>query len=376
MGNGMRGTASFLAVVILSSAAAFGQAPGTAPAASVTLMNMEDSWFYFVLDPKELQGLTATSPLLKSRVSSYFLTESEDFPFTGIAPGASYYFTGLSDGSHLLMGFFAKRDETEYPVRVLTVQVDKKIGTRFYSIFSDPELIAVKRDAERLAKFNGPPGEQAVAAKTQESAPPSPAKPEPGAEGPAAVETTSAAELEPQELASYSASFAPAVFTREEGGDFSVKPIAQSKYWERDGTRVKAIYGVREDGAISIEIASDRGFSKEVSYFFYLFGDREMGKENSFTIEIKPVLEEREKGIALLWEKGKELPMEIGTVKVEDGKCRFSADMGSFPPEAVGALGENVSADFTACYFDEKSGVYEEFFYTTLTLQEIPGTTH
>jgi hypothetical protein len=369
----MRGTASFLAIVILSSAAAFGQAPGTAPAASVTLMNMEDSWFYFVLDPKELQGLTTTSPLLQSRVSSYFLTESEDFPFTGIAPGASYEFTGLSDGSHLLMGFFAKRDETEYPVRVLTVQVDKKMGTRFYSVFSDPELLAVTRDAERLAKFEGPPGEQAVAAKAPESAPPSPAKPGPSEEGPAAVQTT---ELAPQELASYSASFAPAVFTREEGGDFSVKPIAQSKYWERDGTRVKAIYGVRDDGTVSIEIASDLGFSKEVSYFFYLFGDRELGKENSFTIEIKPVLEEREKGIALLWEKGKELPMEIGRVEVEDGKCRFSADMESFPLDAAGALGENVSADFTACYFDEKSGVYEEFFYTTLTLQEIPGITH
>ncbi len=375
MGQGMRKTASILAILLLSSMAAFSQSPAD-QSGSVTLLNMEDSWLYFVMDPKDLEGLTAASPLLNSSVSSYFSTESEDFPFTRLTPGGSFDLAGLADGSHLLVGFFARQDRTEFPVRVLTVQVDKKMGTRFYSIFAEPALFTITRDTGRLAKFEGAPGEPAVAAKAPETAAAAEDKePKTAEEAPAVAETPAATVQEPIELATYSPSFAPAVFTKESAGDFSVKPIAQAVYWDKNGTRVKAISGLRTDGAISIDIASDKGFSKEVSYFFYLFGERTLGKENSLTLEIKPVLEGAEDGIVLLWEKGKQIPTAIGTVKVEGEMCRFSADLGSLPAEAASSLGENASADFTACYFDEGSGVYEEFFYTTLALREFPVST-
>jgi hypothetical protein len=43
------------------------------------------------------------------------------------------------------------------------------------------------------------------------------------------------------------------------------------------------------------------------------------------------------------------------------------------PPEAVRALGENPSMDLCSCRYDGARSVFEEFYFTTVQLADLPG---
>jgi hypothetical protein len=394
---------------------------------SVTLQNEESVWFYFVLDPAELVGLTPSSPLLDSKVAGFFAKGSSSFPFTMLGPNTSLTLQGLSEGAHLLVGFFASPDSGGYPVRAIGVSVDRRLSQRFYGIFSDPPLLTLQPGKGLLANFKAPvaeaapkpqpaaapqtpqaqPGEPSVAAPlaqppvTPPAAAPQtqapPAQPtDGGTQIPAAPQTVSPAlqastaasvttappaaspppAREPlAEIAHFSPTFSPVVFTREAGKDFSVHPISESRYWNRNGTRIAAVSGSRSYDALVLQITSSSGFSKDVSYFFYLFSSRTLGQENSYTVEIKPIVAGRTGGIALLWKKGQKLPLSIGKVEIDDFSCLFTAQRADIPDELNTNMGDDASADFTAGYFDAPAGMYEEFYYVTLPLSGFPAPT-
>jgi hypothetical protein len=360
-----------IVAALLLAGNAFGQ--NTA----VTLQNQESSWFYFVLDPAELAGLTPSSPLLAAKLTTYFSRETEDFPFTALKPRTGITLEGLPEGSHLLIGFFVIEEEREFPVRVISLLVDRRLGQRLYEIYSDPALLTLARGVGKLARFGGvpqvaaasqPPAAQTPPAATAQAQKPPAAQPAPKTVSPAAPAGGVT-------LASFGSSFSPVVFTRETEGDFSVHPMAESLFWNRDGTRIVSVSASRADSSLTLDIASASGFSRDVSYYFYLFSARRLGQENSFTVEVKPVVAGQTAGLAILWEKGRQRPLPIGTVNVQGNTCRVTARLADLPPEAVSGLGGDPSADLTACYFDSGSATYEEFFYTTLTLAELPSST-
>ncbi|MGO9307981.1 MAG: hypothetical protein ACLQDL_03035, partial [Spirochaetia bacterium] len=88
----MNKTLLLAAAAACSCALAFGQAP------VVSLQNQEDSPFYYVVDPPELAGLTAGSPLLASRVAAYFSAGDAAPTFASVAPQAEARLTGLAEG--------------------------------------------------------------------------------------------------------------------------------------------------------------------------------------------------------------------------------------------------------------------------------------
>jgi hypothetical protein len=173
------------------------------------------------------------------------------------------------------------------------------------------------------------------------------------------------------ELATFTRSFTPIAFSQEADGVFSVHPIAESRYWNRDGTRITEVAGYRTDTGMVIDITSVTRFSPDVSYFLYFFSDRAPGRENRVTLEIKPVTDGAG-GLAVLWTEGKEAPTPVGTVTVKGNTCRLALGLDELPSYLMAMSGGSPTMDLTACYFDPTAREYEEFSYTTLALADFP----
>ena len=146
---------------------------GFAQGASVTIQNEEGSTFYYSVDPQELAQVTPGSPLAATRVAEFFAAQADQPQFTALAPGAQASLTGLSDGAHLLVGFFAVDNQDAFPVRLITLQADSSMGDRFYSIYGSPALVQATRGVGRLAQFAGSSAPEQAAAQ---NAPPAEAQ--------------------------------------------------------------------------------------------------------------------------------------------------------------------------------------------------------
>lgn len=345
--------------IILVAAIALTVCVASFAQSGVSLQNQENATFYFVVDPKELTGLSAGSPLLASRIAGFFATR-DGVSFASLAPNATVKLDGLADGSHLLVGFFAVEDLAEFPVRVITLQADSRVGDRYYAIFASPALLSIARDSGRIASFahgggegEGQTGGTQAAAITQ----------------PVAAETP----LSGLPVATFSAGFTPAFFTREKQGDFTVLPISDSRAWALTGTRINAISGSLGDGTLKISLSVQAGFAERVSYFLYVFGSRFPGRDNQFTLELQPRAEGM-RAACLLWQKGVRTPMLVGSVKSTDTTVELDATAGQFPAGVISGIGETATIDLTAGWFDKGLGTWEEFYYTTFSIGDITVT--
>ncbi len=379
---------------VLFCAAAFGQA-GT-----VSLQNQEDATFYYVVDPPDLGNLTADSPLLESKVADFFAADGDTSGFMALAPQAEASLDNLTPGTHLLVGFFAQQDQDQFPVRVLSLQVDGSTGERFYALFADSPQLTVPRGVGRLTAFasGGAQGGTTAAAAPAGAASSAPADtaaatsaaassaagsvPAQGAVAASAPATTSASatpaaapagESPLPAIASFAASYAPDYFTREQKeGAFDVLPIAQSRAWSLTGTEVTQLSGALDAKALRLLLTVPAGFSENVSYFFYVFPTREAGKENALTLEIQPRANGN-RGACLLWEKGVDTPKLIGMVSTGQDSVELDIGADQFASAILAKAGDSATIDFTAGWFDRALGTWEEFYYGTFPVAAIPA---
>jgi hypothetical protein len=325
---------------------------GFAQGASVTIQNEEAVAFYYTVDPLDLAQVTPGSPSAATKVAEFFATQATEPQFQALAPGGQATLRGLSDGAHLLVGFFKVENQDTFPVRVITLQADSSMGERFYSVYGSPALVEATRGVGRLSEFarssSSEQGEKTAAA------PP-------------------AAEAAP--MISFSKSYDPVYFTREAQGDFSVQPIASSRSWALQGTHVTALSAHIDQGTLTVSLTSADGFSPDVSYFIYAFAARAAGTPDAFTLELRPgALPDR--GACILWQKtdGVATPTIFGTVKVEGTTATLTASLKDEPAPVPEELSSASSFDLTSCRFDKSSGVYEEFYFATVALADIPVT--
>ncbi len=341
------------AVAVLAGAAG-------AQGATVTLQNQEDSTFYYVIDPRELAGLTAGSPLLASTVAAYFSSADAGTGFASLPPQAEARLTGLSEGAHLLVGFFAQQDVDDFPVRVVALQADSSIGERFYAVFASPAQLSAHRGVGKLAQFaRGGSGQGAAVASGQ-------------AVG-TVVSGQNAASAAPGQaagspspfpaIATFSTTYDPAVFTRESSAGFEVLPISESRAWTRTGTRITSVQGVFDSDGLKLALNVPGGFSPSVSYFLYVFDARTAGRENPLTLEIEP-LARGDRGACVLWQKGS-APRLLGTVKTAATTVELDVGTEDLPPAVREAVGNAPTVDLTAAWYDRAQGTWEEFYYTT-----------
>ena len=368
----------FAAAAALTCALAFGQG------ATVILGNQEDVPFYYVLDPPQLDGLSSGSPLLTSKVAGYFSAAETGASFASVQPQAESRLTGLASGAHLLVGFFVPPDADDFPVRVMSLQADTT-GGRFYAVYATPPQLNVHRGVGRLAQFAGSAtGTQAAAASGAQGSSTGQAGSSTQAGTPAGTQAvsrtgagtessagagaggSSAGAGEPSDLptlASFSASFDPVVFTRETAGDFKVLPISNSWSWQKPGTRIASVQGWLDSQGLRLVLKVPGGFSPSVSYFLYVFDTRSAGSDNALTLEIEP-LAKGTRGACILWEKGSP-PRLLGSVTTTAGSVQL--DVGAEDLEALVAAGQEPTVDLTAGWYDKALGMWEEFYYTTLT---------
>ncbi len=324
---------------------------------SVSLQNQENATFYYAVDPTELAGLSVGSPLLASRIAGFFATR-DGVTFASLAPNATVRLDGLADGPHLLVGFFAVEDLTEYPVRVITLQADSSVGDRFYAIFASPALLSIARDSGRIASFAHAGGEG-----NAEGLPAAGTQPGPAETAPSGL----------QQIATFSTKFTPAFFTRERQGDFMVLPISDSRAWTLAGTRIQSISGSLQDGILKISLSVEGEFAERVSYFLYVFGNRSAGSDNQFTLELQPRADGN-RAVCLLWQKGIRTPMLVGNVTATDHTVELDTTSGQFPRSLISGIGSSGTIDLTAGWFDRGLRTWEEFYYTTFSIGDITVT--
>jgi hypothetical protein len=245
------------------------------------------------------------------------------------------------------------------------------------------EVAPAEAAPAELVAGEQPPAEQLPEEQTpieqapKDQAPLEQAEASPPQELVAATEEAAPIELPP--IASFSPTYSPVVFTRESRGSFTVLPIAQSRYWEQEGTRLDSLSGTIGDGTLRVSLRSANGFSRDVSYFFYLFAARTLGKENTTTIELLPLAKEGQ-GACVLWQRSAgdggaaAAARIVGSVSVMENVCDLEIDVSGLPPEIVADLGDNPSIDLSSCRYDARSGVFEEFYYTTIQLADFASS--
>ena len=101
---------------------------------TVVIENAEDKAFYYVLDPPELIVFETGTSIFENVVFDYFAEEpanGDDFTgFSELAPGESLSLDALTEGKHLLVGFFVLPGEMGFPVRVITLQAGGGLDER------------------------------------------------------------------------------------------------------------------------------------------------------------------------------------------------------------------------------------------------------
>jgi len=350
----MNKTLIFAAVAAFTCALAFGQSP------VVSLQNQEDSTFYYVVDPQELAGLSAGSPLLASKVAGYFSAASTGATFSVLAPQAEVQLTGLTEGTHLLVGFFAQLDADDFPVRVVALQVDSSVGERFYAVFASPAQLSVRRGVGKLAQFARTAASQvATVASSEGTAPAVPIQPAQGT-------------LSLPAIATFSSAYDPKVFTRESNSSFNVLPISESHAWTQTGTRIASLQGNLDSAGLTLALNVPGGFSPSVSYFLYFFDARAPGRENPLTLEIEPVARS-DRGACILWQKSS-APRLIGTVKTSGSSVELEVGADELASGVLAAAGNSPTVDLTAGWYDKALGIWEEFYYTTFTPPSMSAT--
>ena len=357
---------------------------------TVVIQNAEDTTFYYVLDPPELIVFDTASSIFENVIFDYFAEEpanGDDFPgFSELAPGESLSLDGLTEGKHLLVGFYVLPGEMGFPVRVITLQAGGGLEERTYRIFSEPALITARAGRGRL-RDHPPVPPPAVARPESPAAPAAAAAPAPAAPAaPAAASTVGQRgffrfqidnQYEDWEAIPVFLSFPPdrilRSFTRElYGGQFEVLPIDQSRHWGAGGTAINEIKVVNNLDSVYLYVSTYSAISTNVSIFMYFHTRqnlRRSGATNRFTLELLPA-KAQEPGLVVLWEKGRE-PMIVGSLasgsffleaKI-DKRLLYDIEM---------AKPEIAFFDLTTSYFDRQELAYEEFYVASIPLAGIP----
>ncbi len=173
--------------------------------------------------------------------------------------------------------------------------------------------------------------------------------------------------LKVPDLAKFSASYNPGVFSRESGGKQETKKISESLYWKKGGTQIETLKAMIEDRYLFLMISSLSEMTEGLSYFFYLFDDRTRPDTRRLTVEI-PL--RKRAGPVFLWMPGKTDPVFIGSYVRGAFLLEAQIDSDLLPEEIRNAEWTAPSADLTSCFFE--GGHSEEFYFTTFSAKDIP----
>jgi hypothetical protein len=390
----------FLWVGILLAGAA-GLLPGQS--CTVVIQNTDEATFHYVLDPPELTAFDPASSIFPNVVYDYFAEEpldADEFSgFSELDPGQTVRLEGLSEGKHLLVGFFEVPGERGFSVRVITLQAGGGLDERTYRIYTQPALITARAgrgriedyppvpakaiaEAEEAGEAGAPPAGAAEAA-TRGAAAPGAAAP---GEGPAAGAPSAEKEFfrfqidnryEDWEAIPTFLSFPDgrdlSSFTREQyGGPFEVLPIGRSRHWGSGGSSINEVKVAANRRAVYLYISTHSALSANLSIFLYFHNERNLrrpGATNHFTLELVPSRAEKP-GLAVLWEKDRK-PVIAGSLASGSFFLEARIEMEQLY-DLLRARPEITFFDLTTTIYDRQELAYEEFYIASVPLAEIP----
>ncbi len=323
----------------------------------LVVRNEEDQTFHFAIDPPGLAGGEANTLSFRLRLIDWFLQEGEAWPFTGLSPKGTVTVADLPPGRHLLVGFFEMGGSLDYPVGLWEVQAGTGAETVTLPVRREASVISVRQGEGRLARLAQPP-----AGDAEDPAP--------------------AIRLDQQyedwegvpSLATFSGFYEPASFTRQTDQGWEVLPMSDSRHWKTDGTQLNEIKVLAGEDDIWFFVSAQSSVSTRLSIFLY-FHDREAGPgQNRVTLEIAPGDADLP-GVVLLWPRGSgsaPQPEAVGRL-VSGGFFMEGRVSRKMVEAALGSEGgPEAFFDLTSCYFDRSAGSYEEFYFTTIYLRDIP----
>jgi hypothetical protein len=342
----------FLAAAMLAGAQPF----------KVLLNNPEESDFYFTLDPPELSGFDPAASIFPSVVYDYFAdVPPAGWPgFQPLPAGATRRLENLAEGTHLVVGFFVLRNRTEFPVRTLTVRAGGGMSERLYSIYAEPSLFRARVGRGRLAAF-------AAAGK---GAPPAGVVRPPSEERLNIRIDNRYDDWEAIPVLVSFVDYQPASFSREQyGTPARVLPLSEARYWKKGGTSLAELKAAQEDRTLYLFLSTRSAMADGLSIFLYFRDPKDKPEENRVTVELLPATS-GESGLAVLWVKDR-APIAAGELASGSFFLEASLDLAAIDAALVSRL-ELASVELTSCFRDRLALVYEEFYYATLSVKEIP----
>ena len=165
------------------------------------------------------------------------------------------------------------------------------------------------------------------------------------------------------DLVAFSSAFSPVYFNRELNGQNSLEKIDKSLYWTRGGTDLREMKSFVDGTSIYFYFESFTAFSDELSIFLYPYSNRDAATLNQYTIEIIPSMGSRP-SLILIWERDRVIPHRIGQISNSSIRMECAVSLEELP--LLNADIETLSFDITTCYHEQVSGLFEEFFFTTI----------
>lgn len=170
--------------------------------------------------------------------------------------------------------------------------------------------------------------------------------------------------------ATFSSDYNPVFFSREIGGQIQNIRIGESVYWKRGGTLMREFKSYINETNLYLYIEVNSPFAAETSVYCYPYSQRTQKEANFFTIELVPEQRNRIGGV-LLWESGSPLPKIIGTLRSTSINLECIIPLRDLPKSFIDGDIASLSFDLATSYHEVSSGMYEEFFFTTLYFKDI-----
>ena len=174
--------------------------------------------------------------------------------------------------------------------------------------------------------------------------------------------------------ARFSTHFSPFYFESERDGKSEKRPIEEALYWKKGGTQITELKAYRDTDAIYLYLEAASPFARELSIFLYVYPARDAGEANTVALELLPSAADMP-GSLVLWQQNNPKPSLVGKMASTSIRLECAVPLDGIPralsPEGV----EGLSFDLVTCYHEYASGLFEEFFFTTIYLKDVvkPG---
>lgn len=173
-------------------------------------------------------------------------------------------------------------------------------------------------------------------------------------------------------LARFSSYYNPYYYNLELNGALEVRKIEDSFYWRHNGTQLDLIKALAVPNMLYFYITTQSAIAEGLIIFLYIYKNREQKKVNTYTLElsINPGLQD---GEIYLWETGKDAVVHAGSIEVSPKAIECSVNISALPEPLYTELLKEYSFDLTTCFYEKATGMYEEFYFTTIYPKDIPA---